>query len=208
MISKRKIWATAVIAAHAGSLHAADASASDAAAGANDFPGGSFASALDKVLAGEGGEGGAGMSRLKRMVMIPALNGAQIEKALQGNTLRRDESFAFAFENGTFSGWEYEWQEVEVKRCETAAKTDVTYELDEGVCWSRSDNRVSKGTWSVEQDMLCTQPALKMVTDGQRCVSLALVLDNLAVFGPDGGMIGKGADLVRGKQLDEIRKRD
>ena len=213
LISKRRIWASVAVLAGAGCTGLAIAEGGEGGENGtpsleNDFPGGTFATALHKVLEGEGGEGGLGMTRLNRMVTIPALNGAQVWKALEGNTLRRNNAFALTFGAGTFRGWQHRWEKVDAQRCASAKKGDPTLEMEDGECWHRLDFDIPRGTWRIEHDMLCTEPALIRVAEGQRCVSLALVLDNVALFGADGKMIGKGAELVPGEHLEPVLKRD
>jgi hypothetical protein len=203
---KRRTWVTvAVVANVAAAMHGAQAAEGSGSALENDYPG-TFASSLEHLLAGEGGEGGLGMSPLRRVVTIPALNGAQIEKVLGGNTVRR-EDYAIAFDaNGKFSGWEKPWEKVGADKCAAAAKSDKTYEVEHGECWHQLHVDIPAGTWKVEGDRLCTQPALRRVVAAVSCVSAALVLDRLALFDDSGKMLGKPSDLVAGKQLAPLEK--
>jgi hypothetical protein len=211
MISKRKMWVGISIVAGAGAASLAPpgvlgAGQSDGG-GEDGFPGGSFPLALKKVLAGEGGEGGIGMGKMRGgSLSIPALNGDQISTALSDNTLRRDHDFALHFrDEGSFSGWEVNWEVVDVSRC--AGSTGKEYSLEEGVCWYANEITISGGAWTVRSDTLCTEPALVRVAEGESCVAMALILDKFALFAGDGAMIGKGNTLVSGERLEKVLSR-
>ncbi len=169
---------------------------------------GDFGNVLSHILAGEGGEAGIGVGKLVHgQVSVPALNGAQITRSLSGNTLRRDHDFALHFAaNGTFNGWEIVWSTVDKAKC--TADDEDDYELEEGVCWHAANVKIPKGKWSVKDDRLCTEPALGRAAEGAPCVSIVFMLDSVAMFKPDGSMIGKAFEIVPDKRLEEVRARD
>lgn len=168
---------------------------------------GDFENVLSHILGGEGGEGGLGMSRLDDgRIVVPALNAAQLGRTLSDVTLRRDRQFAMHFEaDGSFSGWEVAWSKVDVAKCTPDAGKG--FSLEDGVCWQSAHVKVPEGKWTVKDDRLCTQPALSAAAEGEPCVSLVFLLDNVAAFRPDGSMVGKGFDIVPGNQPEETRVR-
>lgn len=192
---KRKVWV--------GISLVAGVTVGAAAGAAPEFPGGNFSAALKKVLAGEGGEGGIGISKMSnQQVTIPALSGANVKEALSGNTLRQNDLFALHFRaDGGFNGWEVKWEKVDKARCAANAGNE-NYDVEDGVCWFATTLQ-QKGTWSTKGDQLCTQPALVAASGGSSCVSVALVLDRFALFNDKGDMIGKGNTLVPGENLEE-----
>ena len=60
------------------------------------FPG-NIDKAVSNIFAGEGGEGGAGLSLMWPSITIPALSSADIKKVVSGNTLRTDGHVAWYF---------------------------------------------------------------------------------------------------------------
>lgn len=171
-----------------------------------DYPGTTFANALQHVLAGEGGEGGMGIVYKPGSLSIPALTGPQISQALTGNTFRRDGSFAFYFNgDGTFTGWQSSWKETAATACANA-KGDKTYFVDDGQCYHRIDTDVAKGQWSVKGDTLCTKPTIEPAAGTNECTSAFLVLNSLILYSTSGKMEGKGNDLVAGRQLERKKK--
>jgi hypothetical protein len=197
MLVKRKVWVGVSLVAGMGVAVAAQDSA--------DIPGGKFSDVLKKVLAGEGGEGGIGMSKMQNgSVTVPALKGAHVKEALSANTLRRDNEFALHFApQGTFSGWEVKWDKVDVKRCTRDAGQE--YSLEDGDCWFATTLQ-QKGTWTIEGNKLCTQPTLVTATEGNQCVTMALILDKFAAFNDKGDMLGKGSVLLPGEKFDKSLK--
>jgi hypothetical protein len=202
MLVKRKVWVGISMVAGAAAMAQVVVAAGD-----EEYPGGKFSDALKMVLAGEGGEGGIGLSKMRnRSVSIPALKESQVSEALRGNTLRRDESYALHFDaNGTFTGWEIRWDKVAVSRCTKDA--GEAYEMEDGECWHATDVKIPQGKWSTRDGMLCTEPAMARVAEGEKCVTVFLVLDDIAVFNAKGDMIGKGSELVSGKHLEEVYKK-
>jgi len=179
------------------------------AEGAHDFAGGSFDAALAEVLGGEGGKDGLGISPLVRSgdgwgFSVPALTAAQISKAVVGNSLRSERHFAVHFEpNGHYRGWSYSWSKGSLEQC--SGNSGPTYGMFDGECWVATENTLSGG-WKVARDTLCMMPAPRGVTAGQTCVRGALMLNSLVFFGPDGRMIGKGAELLPGDNAGRDRR--
>lgn len=220
MIRTRRIWLGLTVAATASMGHAVAAQAREAAAPAFHAPTaggesgesggagegrGDFSEALARVLAGEGGEGGLGLTYQPGQISFPALTSAQITQALTGNTLRRDNFFAMHFQpGGRYTGWASSWKKVEGKRCEGTPGRE--YMLEHGECYRRTDMQVPDGAWSVKDGMLCVKPALKPATGDRECASVFLVLDRVALFDGKGAMLGKGNDLVEGRQLASTRE--
>ena len=176
------------------------ATAANAAAPVGDVYKGNFSGALSKLLAGEGGEEGIGTSFSNGNIVIPALNGAQITEAFTGNTLSRKGTFAVHFEaGGQMSGWEYKWEPVADALC--AAKSSEYIKRDDGSCARRALFEITAGQWSVQDGKFCTVPVLTRAANGKDCVSVYVVLDDIALFA-EGAMIGKGNKLLKGKQLE------
>jgi hypothetical protein len=215
MLRNRKIWVGLSLVAGVGAAAAAPhepvrtflADTGKAEGGGGDFPGGKFSDVLKKVLAGEGGEGGIGMSKMQGgKLTIPALSGAHIKEALSGNTLRRDNEFALHFApQGTFKGWEIKWDEVDAARCTKDAGKE--YSLEEGVCWFSTTVQYPTGTWTMQGDKLCTAPTLVTAAEDNKCVTMALILDKLAAFNDKGDMLGKGSTLLPGEKFEKSLKK-
>ncbi|MGB6605020.1 MAG: hypothetical protein WA747_06975 [Steroidobacteraceae bacterium] len=176
-----------------------------------DFAGGSFDTALAKVLGGEGGKGGLGITPLyynggQWSFTVPALTGAQTHKAVAGNSLRSERHFALHFApDGHYGGWSFTWAKAaSLARC--PSKSGETWGVFDGECWVATENPLA-GTWTVKGDTLCFAPPARGVTDGRDCVRTALMLGSLVMFGPDGKMIGKGAELLPGNNAGRSRVR-
>ena len=167
-------------------------------AGGN-FPGGTFESALGKILAGEGGEGGIGLSKKGDTVSIPALDEAQVKQAIGGNTLRIEHHNAYYFDkSGKGEGWEIKYSKVDVAKCGKGA--DASYELEDGECWHSETVKLPASQWSVRGNKLCTVPAVGPVTGKSGCVSVFLILNNVGLFDGD-KLVGKGKTLHKGRML-------
>lgn len=159
------------------------------------FPGGTFESALGKILAGEGGEGGIGLIKKGDTVSIPALKDAQIKQAVSGNTLRVEHHSAYYLDpSGKGEGWEMKWNKVDPSKC---AKD----ELEDGECWRSTTLKLPASKWSVRGNKLCTEPALAPVTGKSGCVSVYFILTNVGLYDGD-KMVGKGNSLLKGRQLE------
>jgi hypothetical protein len=167
-----------------------------AVAGPDNFPGG-FDKALEKVLAGEGGEGGRGLSKMLPSVTSPALAGAQVKKALTGNTLYSSGASSLHYDaSGRLSGWVGTWAQISPDKCPAAGET---YFQGAKGCYQLTKHSAT-GTWKVENDQLCRSfSANGKATEG--CSYVALLLDTFALFdGETGTMSGKGFKLLAGKQ--------
>jgi hypothetical protein len=205
---KRKIWLGLTCTASLGLVQAGENGESgesgeggeQGAAMSSDFPGGTFDSALEKVLAGEGGEGGIGIVKSGANLSIPALSEAQLTRAFSDNTLRNGNNLAYHFsKNGTAEGWQVDWKQVDVAKC--ANNSDPSYEMDEGECWHQVTEALPAAKWTVRDSMLCLEPALTALSENGGCFSAFFVLNKVALYDAKGGMSGKGYDLHAGKQL-------
>lgn len=225
MLTKRKIWSSAALIATTMSAvvgcSAGDDTRVPAATGTpaatdtaqpaagEDFPGGSFEDALEHVFAGEGGEGGLGFSALENQggrwsFTVPALSGEQLTKALSGNSLRQEAHYAMHLEpSGQYRGWALSWEKAPMAQC--PSDEGPNHSIDDGQCWVASEGEI-KGTWSVKDDTLCLSPAPEQVSGAHDCVRAALVLNDVVLFGPDGKMIGKGNNLLKGENAARERK--
>lgn len=169
-------------------------------AGPDNFPGG-FDRALEKVLAGEGGEGGRGLSKMLPSVTSPALSGFQIKKAFTSNTLYSSGASALHYDpSGKLAGWVGSWALLSPGRCPTKADPAATYFQGAKGCYQMTKHPAA-GTWSVNNDQLCRSfTANGKETTG--CSYVALLLETFALFdGETGSMSGKGFKLLAGKQM-------
>lgn len=157
-----------------------------------------FAKALEKLLAGEGGEGGAGMAYENGRLVISPLSGEQIRMAMPGNSFRRGQDIALDFRaDGTFSGVEHPWVNRDAAVCEQAAGAEG-YHVHEGQCQQRTEVSFPDGRWSVKGDQLCTTPALPQAAENLECTQVFVAIDRIALFSADGTMLSKGIELVKG----------
>jgi len=168
-------------------------------AGPDNFPGG-FDKALEKVLAGEGGEGGRGLSKMLPSVTSPALSGFQIKKAFTNNTLYSSGASALHYDaSGKLAGWVGSWALISPEKCSTKADPATHFQGSKG-CY-RMTKHSAAGDWSIKNDQLCRSfTANGKQTTG--CSYVALLLETFALFdGETGAMSGKGFKLLAGKQL-------
>jgi hypothetical protein len=180
------------------------AAATTAATASPDVFKGDFKGALAKMMEGEGGEGGLGTYFAEGRMVIPPLKGAQVQEVFSGNSLRRSTHYALHFaKDGTVSGWERLSETVDKSKC-TPDKAPA-YAMDDGECKFRQQVQLAPTKWKVNGDKLCTQPALNRATEGTECVSVFLVLNEVALVGPGDKMIGKGSRISKGKVLDPVR---
>lgn len=173
-----------------------------AAASYSAFPG-DLDKAVSNIFAGEGGEGGAGLSRMWPSVIAPALSTSDIEKVVKGNTLRTDGHVAWYFAPGrSIEGSYVEWQATDKKRCPAKEDPkDAFYIGTDSVCYTYT-LYPSKGTWSVRDNQLCLNVSW---ATGKRndCRYITILLDDLALFDAQGKIDGKGMKLHKGKALEE-----
>jgi hypothetical protein len=177
---------------------AALGSAAVSAQSTDEFPGG-FDKALEKVLAGEGGEGGRGLTKMLPSVTSPALRGSQIKKALTGNTLHSFGASSLHYDTtGKLAGWVGSWALTSAKTCPAKAPEETYFQGDKG-CYQLTRHDAA-GTWTIKDDQLCQSfTANGKATTG--CSYVALLLDTFALFdSASGEMSGKGFKLVAGKQ--------
>lgn len=166
------------------------------------FPG-DLDKAVSNIFAGEGGEGGAGLSPMWPSVVAPALSSSDIEKVVTGNTLRTDHHFAWYFAaNRSIEGGEMVWTAVERKQCPTPeVATDAVHLGTDGVCYS-SKWYPSKGTWSVRDNQLCLNLSWETGKKND-CRYITILLDDLALFDARGKIDGKGMKLLKGKAVNQ-----
>ena len=162
--------------------------------------------AREKILDGEGGEDGLGLSRSWPRVSAPALTNEQIKKAIIGNTLRRNDEFAAYFNpNGTVEGWETDYNEVAVEKCPKKDIPGDSYFLEpDGQCWQKTELKMT-GTWQVQGNQFCNK--LNWETgEWDRCFHVFMLLDQFGFFDVNTGkMEGKGQFLAKGKVLDIVK---
>lgn len=169
-------------------------------AGPDNFPGG-FDKALEKVLAGEGGEGGRGLSKMLPSVTSPALAGYQVKKAFTNNTLYSAGASALHYDvSGKLAGWVGSWALISPDKCPTRAGPAETYFQGSKGCYKMTKHPAA-GNWSVKNDQLCRSfTANGKQTTG--CSYVALLLETFALFdGETGAMSGKGFKLLAGRQM-------
>ncbi len=168
--------------------------------GTDDFPGG-FDRALEKVLAGEGGEGGRGFTKMLPSVTSPALHAFQVRKALTGNTLYASGGSALHYDkSGTLSGWMGSWAVISPGACPAGVKLGEDHFNGSKGCYKLTKYPAS-GSWAMQGDQICRSITANGKTD-KSCSYVALLLDSFALFdGEKGTMSGKGYKLLAGKQV-------
>jgi hypothetical protein len=207
-----KIWVGigVVASASASAQTTAPAPAAAAATPPVNYPGSThkqdypFARALQKHLAGEGGEGGIGFTASGPDFKIPALNEQQLKMALPGNTIRKDQAVAIYFDpNGTVQGWKRDWAKAEMAQCPTPLSED--YEVDNGVCYTATVNPIV-GPYTIKGNQVCMPAYSGKAADGQACYYVAFAT-KFVMIGDGQRTYGSGKDIVRGRVLDTFRKR-
>lgn len=170
--------------------------------GYSAFPG-NIDKAVSNIFAGEGGEGGAGLSLMWPSIHIPALSSSDIRKTVTGNTLRTDAHVGWYFTpDQRIEGNFVEWKATDSKNCPAQdVKTDAFYRGTDGVCYTYTVHE-SKGSWSVRDNQLCVNVTWAV---GQKndCRYVAILLDDIALFGNEGKIDGKGMKLLKGKALEQ-----
>lgn len=166
-----------------------------------DYP---FAKALQKQLAGEGGEGGIGFSASGPDFRAPALDADQLRMALVGNTVRKDQAVALHFHpNGTVQGWKRDWSKAEMSQCPTPLGED--HEIENGVCYTAVVNPIA-GRYAIRGNQVCMPAYSGKPQDGEACYYFAFVT-KFVMIGDGKRTYGSGKDLVVGRVLDTFRKR-
>lgn len=192
----------------AGSEEGGEHGAASVATGPTHSAEGSFDVVLAAVLGGEGGKDGLGVTPMSDTAgswssSVPALTGPQLQKAVAGNSIRSERHFAMYFSaDGQYNGWSLIWSKGAMAQC--PAKVGPSYGVYDGECWVGRENALN-GRWIINGDLLCLTPTPVGVTHGRSCVRTALMLNSLVFFGTDGKMIGKGADLLPGKNAGRER---
>jgi hypothetical protein len=181
------------------------ASASAGEAGESGYSSfqGNIDKAVSNIFAGEGGEGGAGLSLMWPSITIPALSSTDITKVVSGNTLRTDAHVAWYFTpDQRIEGGFVEWKATEQQLCPAKdIATDAFYRGTDGICYTYKLYE-SKGTWSVRDNQLCLD--VSWATGAKKdCRYIAILLDDIALFDAKGKIDGKGMKLLKGKALAE-----
>lgn len=209
----RKMWigagvvATAVIAGAPDIRHdqiafVAEARAADPAPAANDFGNTTFAKALEKMLAGEGGEGGIAWSQFGPTFGTPALNDAQLKQGLVGRTVRKDQAVAFHLgTDGNAEGWKLDWSKADAAKCPD--KLGEYHEIQHGQCYTAARFEI-KGKYEIKNGQVCLPSLTGKPADGQACYYVGFAL-NKVIVGDGKKLFGSGKDLVDGKSLAIFR---
>jgi hypothetical protein len=173
----------------------ADAENFHGATGQRDFP---FAKALSKVMAGEGGEGGIGLSQTGPNFVIPALTAKQLRVALVGNTIRKDQAVAMYFApNGRVEGWKRDWAKADMSKCPT--KLGDSHEIEGGECWTATVNPIV-GPYEIRDNAVCMPAYSGKAADGRGCYHIGFAMKHV-IIGDGKRMYGSGKDLVPGREL-------
>ncbi|MBL8266347.1 hypothetical protein [Steroidobacter sp.] len=168
---------------------------------AENFPG-DFTGALAKIFAGEGGEGGDGLTTMWPRISAPALTGEQIKQAVTGNSLSIPHHYALNFADGdALGGYEVELNKIPEKSCPAPEVVGDLFLKHGDTCFSRKVNPWA-GTWKVQGNQLCVD--LKWQAKSFKdCWHVVILLDRIALFNPSGALHGKGNTLHKGKHGDE-----
>jgi len=164
---------------------------------------GNLDKAVSNIFAGEGGEGGAGLSLMWPSINIPALSTADIKKVVTGNTLRTDGHVAWYFTpDQHIEGGFVEWKATESKFCPAPEDpNDVFYRGTDGICYTYKLYE-SKGSWAVRDNQLCVDVSW---ASGEKkgCRYVAILLEDIALFDANGKIDGKGMKLLKGRALQK-----
>lgn len=157
--------------------------------------------AMENIFAGEGGEGGAGLSPMWPTLTVPALTDAEIRKVVTGNTLSMEGHVNYYFTAaGAVEGNHTDWEKLaDAKQCpKREVETDNLY-LNGDTCWKATVLPL-KGAWTTKNHQLCINVTW---TGGSKndCRYLAILLDDVAFFDATGHIDGKGHKLLKGKDL-------
>lgn len=208
MIKSIKIWVgvgACVTLAAAATGHELEAAAANKPERAKGSFVGNLDSALDNIFAGEGGEGGAGMTPMWPSVVAPALTGPEIERVVKGNTLQLPGHVGYHFTpdhavQGNYTHWD---RLPSASACPVPNVDDSDFYLNpkDNVCWKRKVLSL-QGRWQIRNHQLC----LDVAWDGggkQGCRYVAILLDDVALFDANGAIDGKGYKLLQGLQLEK-----
>lgn len=161
--------------------------------------------ALDNIFAGEGGEGGAGLTPMWPTVSTPALTGPEIAKVVTGNTLQLPGHASYYFAGGNrVEGSYIQWTQMpKSSDCPAQNVEDGDFYRNErdGICWKKAVLDL-QGKWEISKHQLCLNVSW---TGGKKdgCRYVAILLDDIAMFDATGEIDGKGHKLAKGKQLEK-----
>lgn len=206
MIRSRKVWyGIGVCASVAAVAAVSEQPAAQAAAPSKGTFIGDLDHALQNIFAGEGGEGGAGLTPLWPTVSAPALTGPEIAKVVTGNSLQLEGHFSYYFTpQQRVEGLHIDWQKMpSVEDCPKHNSEESEFYLNthENVCW-RSKTLPLQGGWKIADHQLCLDVSWAGGKQ-QECRYVAILLDDIALFDASGKMQGKGYQLLQGKQLKQ-----
>lgn len=207
MIQSRKVWYGIGVCASVAAVAAVSEqpAAQAAAAPAKGTFIGDLDHALQNIFAGEGGEGGAGLTPMWPTVSAPALTGPEIAKVVTGNSLQLEGHFSYYFTaQQRVEGLFIDWQKMpKLSDCPKQNVEGSEFYLNEreNVCW-KSTILPLQGSWKVANHQLCFDVSW---TGGSQkeCRYVAIVLDDIALFDAAGKMETKGHTLLQGKQLEQ-----
>ena len=136
-------------------------------------------------------------------VVAPALTGSDVEKLVTGNTLRTDGHVAWYFTpDKRIDGGYVEWKSTDTKLCPAKEDPkDAFYRGTDSVCYTYK-LYPSKGTWSVRDNQLCVNVTWDTGAKND-CRYVTILLDDVALFGSNGKIDGKGMKLLKGRSLGE-----
>jgi hypothetical protein len=159
--------------------------------------------AISNIFAGEGGEGGAGLSPMWPTITVPALSNADIKKLVTGNTLRTDGHVAWHFTpDGGIEGGYVEWTATKSESCPAKDDPkDAFYRGTDNQCYTYK-LYPSKGAWSAKDNQLCVNVTWSTGAKND-CRYVAILLDDIALFDSQGKIDGKGMKLLKGKAIAE-----
>lgn len=182
------------------SAHAADAAASRKGTFTGDLD-----FALDNIFAGEGGEGGAGLTPMWPTVSAPALTGPEVAKVVTGNTLQLPGHASYHFASGNVVEGSYiHWEQLgSASACpaENVEGSDYYLNPKNKICW-KQEVLPMQGKWDIRNHQLCLNVSW---SGGKKegCRYVTILLDNIAMFEASGEIDGKGHKLLKGKQLEQ-----
>lgn len=210
MTIKRRFWTSVGAAALTMAGTQALAQEGTAAAPGGTFPASKtgdtvpFARGLQKILDGEGGEGGIGFSQSGPVFAAPALTTEQLQVALPGRTIRKDQAVAFYFgKDGMVEGWKRDWSPADMSKCPTKLGDD--HELDGDKCFTAVVNPI-KGRYEFKNGQVCMPAYSGKAADGTACYYVGFVT-KFVMIGDGQRTYGSGKDLVDGRHLEVFYKK-
>ncbi len=159
----------------------------------------SFSRALGKMLDGEGGEGGIGLTASGPSFNFPALTTDQLRATLPGRTIRKDQAVAMYFDpSGTVEGWKRDWEKADASACPHEIGED--YEVEDGQCWIAKVNPIS-GAYRFDDGRVCMPAYSGKPEDGEACYYIGFLFKYIAI-GDGKRMYGSGKEIYTGRHLD------